>query len=159
MPAAVSYRIEKVTLQPADGLAIRATLPVGQLPEFFGQALTEMAAWITSQAGEAAFGGPPFARYYSVDPAAIDVEAIFPLTQAVPGSGRMQAVLLDGGDAVQVLHVGPYDQMEPAYEAVQAWLRDTGHLATEPPREVYLSDPAVDPDPLTWRTLVVQPYR
>ena len=158
MTAAVAYHIEKVHLEASDALAIRETHTVGELPAFFGAALGEMAAWIRSQAGDEAFAGPPFARYHSLDPERMDVEAVFPLTRAVPGSGRMMAVLLDSADAVQVMHVGPYDAMMPAYQALEEWMQGSGHRPSEPVREVYLSDPAVEPDPAAWRTLVVQPY-
>ena len=159
MLTAASYVIEKVRLEARDGLAIRDTMRMEQLPAFFGAAFTELDAWILQQGGESALDGPPFARYYSVDPSVVDVEVIIPLSKSVGGSGRMHAVLLAGGDAVQVLHVGPYDAMVPAYEAIARWLRDNHRAAKEPPREVYLTDPASEPDPANWRTLVVQPYR
>ena len=158
MPALVAHRVEKIHLEPTDGLAIRMTLPIDQLPAFFGEALTEMAGWIRQEAGEAAFAGPPFARYHSLDPAAVDVEAVFPLTRVVEASGRMHAVIVDGGEAVQVMYVGPYDAMEPAFLAINEWLDATGHRPSEPPREVYLTDPVSEPDPANWRTLVIQPY-
>jgi effector-binding domain-containing protein len=111
-----------------------------------------MAAWIRAEAGEEAFAGPPFARYYSLDPTAVDVEAVFPLTRAVAASGRMRPVILDEGEAAQVLYVGPY-------EAIEAWLTVHDKKASEPIREIYLTDPVSEPDPSNWRTLVVQPYR
>lgn len=159
MPTVASYQVEKVLLEPRDGLAIRATIAMAGLPQFFAAAFAELEGWIRSQAGESAFDGPPFARYYSVDPAAVDVEVIVPLSRSFGGSGRIHPVLLAGGDAIQVLHVGAYDGMVPAYEAIAAWLRDNRKSAKEPPREVYLTDPASEPNPANWRTLVVQPYR
>src|SRR5512140_260987 len=136
MPAVDSHAVQRVRLEAADGLAIRSTLPLDQLPAFFGAAFTEMADWIRVEAGDAAFAGPPFARYYSLDPAAVDVEAVFPLTRAVAASGRMHAVILDEGDAVQVLHVGPYEAMQPAYKAIEVWLAEHQGRPSEPFREI-----------------------
>ncbi|OWY63184.1 hypothetical protein B7486_54480 [cyanobacterium TDX16] len=57
------------------------------------------------------------------------------------------------------VHVGPYDQVEPAYRAAAEWVTEHGGTLDGDAWEVYLSDPDVEPDPATWRTEVVQPYR
>ena len=49
--------------------------------------------------------------------------------------------------------------MAPAYEALASWVSSHGGEPAGAPWEVYFSDPAVEPDPATWHTEVVQPYR
>jgi len=60
------------------------------------------------------------------------------------------------GRAVQCLHVGPYDRIGAAYDAVTAWMAERGLQHAGPPREFYLNDPQEAP-PGELRTRVVVP--
>ena len=71
----------------------------------------------------------------------------------------MRAVTLPGGPAATTVHIGPYDDMVAGYRAVAGWITDHGGEAVGDPWEVYFSDPTTQPDPATWRTEIVQPYR
>lgn len=149
-------RIEEISLHPGHGLAVRATLPAEELPRFFGAAFGELAQAV--RANGVQFAGPFFARFHTHPPSPVDVEAIMPVTQPVAElTGRVQWVRLEGGRALQVRHVGPYDTMGPAYEALEAWMKEHGVRPSEDAREVYLTDPSVVPDSRRWETLIVQP--
>ena len=148
----MGYAIEEVTLPDAEGVGIRETRPVEELPAFFESAFTELGQYV-AEADPAALAGPPFARYFTAPPQAIDVEAVFPLTHALPPRGRVHEVHLAGGPAIQVLHEGPYAGMGAAYESIEGWLSEHGRSPSGPPREVYLTGPDETPQ----RTLVVQP--
>jgi effector-binding domain-containing protein len=106
-----------------------------------------------------AMAGPPFARYYSVVPEAVDFEAGFPAASPVPEHGDVHAVELPGGPAATTTHLGPYEAMEPAYAAIADWIREHGRQAEGAPWEVYFTDPGSVPDPAQWRTKVVQPLK
>jgi effector-binding domain-containing protein len=147
--------VEDVNLAGGPGVAIRERVPVSELPEFFGRAFGQLAGYIQGAGGE--FAGPPFARYLDFEPRAIDVEAVFPLVSALPGNQVVQAIDLPAGPALQVRHFGPYDSVGPAYDAIDAWMREHGLKSAGPPREVYLTEPATTPDPAKWETLIVQP--
>lgn len=45
------------------------------------------------------------------------------------------------GRAVQVLHVGPYDQVGPTYCQLDAFAREQGLVPQCPAHEIYISDP------------------
>jgi effector-binding domain-containing protein len=49
--------------------------------------------------------------------------------------------------------------MGPAYEALADWVERRGGELDGEAWEVYYSDPGEQPDPATWRTEVIQPYR
>jgi len=144
--------IETVTLEALRGLALRRTVPMEGLPDFFDEAFTGVGA-----AAGPAIAGPPFAQYHSVDPAAVDVEVVFPIAGPVTAPANMQVLDLPAGEAAQVLHIGPYDAMEPVYQAIEAWMTEKGRTAGGPPREVYLTSPADGLPPAQHRTLVIQP--
>ena len=70
----------------------------------------------------------------------------------------MRPCVLPAGPVAVTMHIGPYDAMEPAYAALASWVGDRGGQLAGDPWEVY-SDPEQRPDPSTWRTEIVQPYR
>ncbi|MGD9933489.1 MAG: GyrI-like domain-containing protein [Dehalococcoidia bacterium] len=148
----MDYAIETVKLEAVRGLAMRRTVPMEGLPDFFDEAFTDVAA-----AAGPAIAGAPFAQYYSVDPAAVDVEVVFPIAGPVTPPANMRVLELPAGEAAQVLHTGPYDAMEPVYVAIEAWMAEKGRAAVGPPREIYLTSPAESVPPEQYQTLVVQP--
>lgn len=148
---------EEITLNPIHGLAVRAKVALADLPAFFGSAFHDLAE-VARQAG-AEPSGMPFARYHSVPPAAVDVEAIMPVRRPVSPSGRVHAVELPGGSALQLRHLGPYDDLHTAYAELTRAMVERGLQPTDVPREVYLTDPQGVPDSSKWETLVIQPTR
>jgi effector-binding domain-containing protein len=88
-----------------------------------------------------------------------EVEAGFPVSRPIERSGDVQPSELPGGQVAVTVHVGPYDQMEPAYQALASWVTDHGGELTGDAWEVFFSDPATEPGPATWRTEIVQPCR
>lgn len=151
------YDIETVDLPAQPAAVVRATVPVAELPAWFGAAYHTVAQFLGMRSDYPA--GPPFARYHMAGPGRFDVEAGFPTRTAVEGDGEVHGVTLPAGPAARTVHVGPYDRMVPAYEALRAWIADHGGIPAGDPWETYLSDPVSQPDPETWRTRIVQPYR
>ena len=135
----------------------RATLTVAEVGPWLGKTYGAVAALLAArQAGPA---GPPFARYHMLGEGRFEVEAGFPASRQIEGNGDVQPSELPGGQAAVTLHIGPYDQMEPAYQALASWVSDHGGELAGDAWEVYFSDPSAEPDPATWRTQIVQPYR
>ncbi len=135
----------------------RATLTVAEIGPWLGKAYGAIAGLLAArQAGPA---GPPFARYHVLGEGRFEVEAGFPATRPIEGNGVAQPSELPGGQVAVTTHTGPYDQMEPAYQALASWVGQHGGELAGDPWEVYFSDPSTEPDPATWRTQVVQPYR
>jgi effector-binding domain-containing protein len=134
----------------------RATLTVAEVGPWLGKTFAAIAALLAErQAGPA---GPPFARYHMLGEGRFEVEAGFPADRQIEGNGDVQPSELPGGQAAVTVHVGPYDQMEPAYQALASWVSEHGGELAGDAWEVYFSDPSMEPDPATWRTEIVQPY-
>ncbi len=135
----------------------RATLPVTQLGPWLSRTYGAIAGLLA--AGRAAPAGPPFARFHMLGGGLFEVEAGFPVSSPIEPRGDVQPSKLPGGQFAVTVHVGPYDQMEPAYQALASWVADHGGKLAGDAWEVFFSDPATEPDPATWRTEIVQPYR
>ena len=73
---------------------------------------------------------------------------------------KVKEVVADSGTflAVQVLHVGPYDQVVQTYRQLHAYAAEHGLAVAGPAREIYLSDPRrVPPEKL--KTIVRLPVK
>jgi effector-binding domain-containing protein len=109
-----------------------------ELPETIKQSFTAQYARM-EQAGIIP-AGPPFVIYRTMaQPWDIDVCAPIapPLTQT-PGFDVKE---LPATRVVSMLHVGPYDTIGRAYDAVDGYIKNHSLIASGPPREIYLSPP------------------
>lgn len=151
----MAYEILTANLPASEAVAIRTTIPMPELQDFFNGAFLELNEVIRAGGGQTV--GPPFVRYYSVTANAVDVEAVMTVDQKVPVSGRVKPLHLNAAQAAIVRHVGRYDKMKPAYDAINQWMANNGKHPIEAPREVYVTTGAEVPDPSEWVTLVEQP--
>lgn len=101
--------------------------------------------------------GPPFCRYYSHDPTAVDFEAGMPIVGAAEHSDELCVCTVGGGKAATTLHVGPYDDLGDSYAALIGWMKEQGLSSSGPMWEVYLTDPTLEPDPTKWQTRIYIP--
>ncbi len=73
-----------------------------------------------------------------------------------PAANRLRFDALEEGDAVQVMHHGPYSAEGPTVAALHAWISGAGLALRGTHHEVYLSDPnRVAPERM--RTIIRQP--
>jgi effector-binding domain-containing protein len=151
------YRVEERDLTEQPTLVTRARLRIPDIRGWIGPAFGRVIAAI--QASGSAPSAPPFARYQPVEDRldTFDVEAGFPVAGPItPVGDDIQAATLPAGPAAVTVHVGPYDEMTPAYDALEKWVADRGGAVAGAPWESYLSEPVGDPS--TWMTQVVLPY-
>ncbi len=137
---------------------MRGEVPTAELPAFFGRAFHEAAA--AAAAAGVSIVGPPFGLYPQMPGATMVVEAGFPVSAAIDEHdehGAAHRLVLPGGLALRVVHVGPYDTLAHTYAELETWMATHGLHPGSGVWESYLSDPEVEPDPATWRTLIVWP--
>ena len=84
--------------------------------------------------------GPPFAIYNTVAPP-FDMFVCAPVASPTAPSDEFRFMEMPASRVVSLLHVGPYEQIERAYDVVEAYIRENGLTATGAPRETYLSPP------------------
>lgn len=147
-----AYEITSVELQAQPTAVVRGHVDTAGLPEFLGGAFGETMQALAGQ--QRAPAGPPFARFRTSG-TGFDVEAGFPSTGPVSGSGRVEAGELPGGPAAEVLHRGDYASVGEAYAAAEKWLAEHRYTPNGDAWEEYLDEPGVA-EP---RTVVHMPYR
>jgi effector-binding domain-containing protein len=149
----MSYEPRIETREARSTAVVHTTVPMSGI----GEALSSIFSEVVGYLGRV--GAMPleaFARYTIHDGGTeVDIEAGFSTTGSIRPEGRIETGSLPGGEVATVLHVGPYDRVGEAYEAVEAWLEKTGREQREQPWEVYLSMPEEVPP----RTLVIFPLR
>lgn len=139
--------------QPA--LTVRTHAAVQDLPQLFGKSYGEIMQYLAELGEQPA--GMPFAAYYNMDMQNLDVEIGFPVTRKLAGKGNIQPSEFPGGRLATVMHIGPYDQCGPAYEALTNWIKDHGYEATGVAYEVYMDGPDTPPQEI--RTQIIYPLK
>jgi len=153
----VAYEIEVRELQSQPVLAVRVSVPAEAIPTIMGEVFGELFAYV----GRVGLipAGMPYSRYYSFGAEEMDVEVGAPLAAPAVGEGRMVPGELPGGPAAVTWHIGPYETIGAAYEAITAWMPEHGRQPAGAPWEAYWSDPAEVTDPAEYRTEVFWPIR
>jgi len=150
------YECELLDRPAQAALVSRAVTPVSELPAVLGRAYGAIAQYMAESGVDPA--GPPFVAYYNVDMQALDIEAGFPVARRVPGRGEIEASEIPGGRSAACMHVGPYDEVGPAYQALSRWIAEHAFTPTGVAYEYFLDDPA-EVRPAELRTQVVMPLR
>jgi effector-binding domain-containing protein len=102
--------------------------------------------------------GPPFGCYEMGAREAFEVRAGCVVADPVEAEGDVEPFFLPGGPALVTEHVGPYDALPKAYEALEAHAREFGQeLDPNLMWEEYLTGPEVPPEQM--RTVVHWPLK
>ncbi len=153
--ARTTYRVELRQLATQPAAVIHETVEMADLGEWMGKVFGEVEAYLREMG--VAPAGPPFSRYFSMPDDGVDVESGFPTATTVARRGRITPTELPGGSVAVTTHMGPYETVSAAYEAIGQWLVEQGRHPAGPFWEVYYTDPTEVPDPSQWRTDVFQP--
>jgi len=111
----------------------------------------------TLSAAGVRMAGPPFARYHAISDTEIDLEAGIAVSKPITEKGRVKNSELPAGKTVTVWHIGKYEKLRDAHEALQAHMTTNKLKARGGPWEVYWTDPGMVPDVTKWRTQIFQP--
>jgi len=141
--------------EPQPTLAMRKTTSVEKLPQVLGSVYGAIMGHLVALGEHPT--GPPYAAYFNMDMQALDVEIGFPVSRKLDAQGDMQPGEIPGGKVATSLFVGPYSEMEPAYDELKAFIEEQGHEATGVVYEMYLNDPGDAPE--TAQTLIVLPLK
>lgn len=89
----------------------------------------------------------PAIGHYAKNPDGFTVSAGFVVDEVIEGDDTVRSMTLPPGNAITTLHVGPYDRLLEAYDALQDYAAEN-HLAIDQHVmwEEYLSEPDADPE-------------
>lgn len=137
--------------------SIRHITVPAEIGPTLGTLLPEVFAYLDGEGIKPS--GPPFVRYHEFRPDRIDLEAGFPIAALPKPKGRVGIGELPGGRMATTTHIGPYETLNQAYDALIAWIKAQGHQVAGAPWDIYWTDPGQVPDPSQWRTEVRWPIQ
>jgi effector-binding domain-containing protein len=70
----------------------------------------------------------------------------FPVSGPIPGKGEISQGEIPAGKQVSYLYKGPYQGMEPVYDAMIQWIKDNGYTPTGVSYEFYYNSPEEVPE-------------
>jgi effector-binding domain-containing protein len=152
----MSYKCELIDRPAQPVLSIRVRSAVQDLPTILGRSYGALGRYL-GRLGQQPTGAP-FVAYYNTDMQNLDLEIGFPVAKKLLGKDDIQAGEIPGGKAAACLHTGPYDKMEPAYQAIAQWMKAKGYEGTGVCYEMYLNDPQQTP-PDALQTQIVFPIK
>jgi effector-binding domain-containing protein len=152
----MSYDCELLKGSPQPTLSIRTTTPVQNLPQELGKAFGAIAQYLGALGEQPA--GAPYVAYFNMDMDNLEIEIGFPVSKVLPDKEDIQSAEIPGGKSARCLYTGPYNQIEPAYNALTEWIKENGFEVTGVAYEFYLNDPGeVAPEELM--TQIVFPLK
>jgi len=127
-------------------LAVHERVTMGTISERLGTAFGEIMA--CGQAAGAIYAGPPFVQYPERFDEGTEGEIVvcMPVAPGAEGAGRVALEAIPATRIASTMHVGPYREISPAYEALMEAMAAEGLRPGGPPREVYLNDPNTVPE-------------
>ncbi|MHB8110463.1 MAG: GyrI-like domain-containing protein [Syntrophorhabdaceae bacterium] len=135
----MAYICELGSIDRQPAITIRSRVTDDEFPDIFESSFARLIAYL-EQIGED-LAGPPFAIYYDIMLEELDVEMCLPITKMVPGDGEITCREIGIENAASTVHTGPYEDIEPAYEALADWMFENGYEPIGTAYEFYLNDP------------------
>ncbi len=151
----MDYQFSIHEIDPQPIASIRQRHATGEMPEFLGHTFDILFVRLGQLGIPSA--GPPFVIYHEFGPDTIDAEVCVPIDEVVASSDSFMSRELPAVTVVRTLHVGPYEGLAAAYEAMTDWIRAHGTEAVGPVRERYLHGPGDGVVPTAYRTELEMP--
>jgi len=139
----MEYNCELVIQANQPVISIRTRASVEKLPQVLGESYNKLMQYVQELGAD--FSGAPFAAYYNMDMQDLDIEIGFPVNETLPGKGDIQSSEIPAGNYASCIHVGPYNEIGPAYTALLKWLQEKNLTSTGVAYEFYLNDPSETP--------------
>jgi effector-binding domain-containing protein len=154
--------IKIIELKEQPALTIRENISMPQIPEEIGKIYSEICAFMGRKGISPS--GAPFSCWHEMNDESMargvfDMEAGFPVSDAIEGEGRVKKSFLPAGRAVTAIHIGPYQTLAETYQILQSWIDEGGYSAKDYMWEVYLTDPCKEPDQSRWMTQIFWPIK
>jgi effector-binding domain-containing protein len=139
-------------------LAVRDTASVSTIGNKIGTHFEAIGKAMENQKLEVA--GAPFAIYYSESTTQFDMDVAMATTKPGKAEGAIKPGKIPAGKVLVANFYGPYEQSGMGHEAIDTYLKSHPEIQViGAPREEYITDPEIDPNPANWLTRVVYPIK
>ena len=151
METSIKYDVTEIRWVEKTFIAKRARIAFDELPFFFAESYGAIYDFIQKHGLHSK--DMPCAIYYSIDEhkKETDLAAAVPIEGEVPETKEFEKITIPSSRVATTTHYGSYENMHPAYSALERYLADHG-LKRVLIVEEYFSDPEKEVDPAKWRT-------
>lgn len=134
-------------------VAIKTKVRQKEIPEVLPPLILELFNWLKTKKLEPA--GAPFFKYSEMYDDKMKVEVGVPVDLKVTGDKHIQPGIFPSGRYLEVTYTGPYSNLPMVHAELAKW-RENHHIKIENSvTEFYPTDPAVEPDPEKWKTIIM----
>lgn len=131
----MSYTVVRKNIAPRPFAAVRAQMPLSEVPARFRPLLTQV--YEAASGHQIALDGINIFVYRGEPPQLVDVEFGVGVTEPFASVGRVMCSVVPGGVAATTTHWGDYTGLGAAHAAVVSWCRAEGHALDAVSWEVY----------------------
>jgi effector-binding domain-containing protein len=150
--------IEVKQVDAQNTIVVRFDVSSKEIGPAMGKAFEKLFSFLGTNSMAPA--GPPFAVYYSYNPAGNTVfEVGVPVSNAISGNEEIVYKEFPAMKVVTTLYKGPYDAMELIYGEINKYITANGLVTDGTSWEVYLTDPSQVTDPKENQTVVYFPLK
>ncbi len=135
----------------------RERIPPSEVPGFIARALGSLTAHLAAAGMEPA--GELTVRYHELGADAIDLEACLPIQGPAPDAADVTVHAVPARTVARTLHVGRYEDLPAAYEALVTWIGGHGLAPVGPVAERYLNGPDDVASDAEYRTEIEVPVQ
>jgi effector-binding domain-containing protein len=134
-------------------MIISEVVPFTKIKDFFIQAYAKIGKAMA--ANKIKMNSAPLGLYFSYDEQKqiTDMAAAIQVSKKVE-TGEIKMFGLPAGKSYVIDYYGPYDQVAPAYKAMELYMQANGLKQKSPVIEEYITDPGNEPDSSKWLTRI-----
>jgi effector-binding domain-containing protein len=134
----VNYEIKQFAATPELIAAVNARVPRGRVGQYFGASLDKVWQFLRQNPGLRTDGHNYFLYYHSESDAQfVSVDFGVQVIRSFDNDGDVRCVMTPEGEAVSVVHRGPYDQLHAAHTFIHDWCRNNNRMIGDFSWELY----------------------
>lgn len=156
-----NYKVYTSKVPQRTAFTVRLTCKMAEMSQQLGMAYGGIGKTMQEQGLQQ--GGAPFAIYYVAEPAndKWEFDAGIPIAGNKNGKtlDNVKAVTLPAADVAVIDYYGKYEEMEPAHNALNDWIKANGKTIVGAPWEEYITDPMTEKDPAKWLSKIYYPIK
>lgn len=146
--APVNYIGLTHTMSPKDLSAVGA-----QMGKMYGELMGAL------QKSKVELAGHPFCLFPKYSEESMDMVCALPVGENAKVPAKYKVMQNPGGKAVKAVHTGAYEKLETTHNEINKYLAFKKMEISGAPWEVYITDPAAEPDTAKWITEVYYPVK
>jgi effector-binding domain-containing protein len=139
-------------------LSIRDTVNQMEMNNVHGKSFTEIKQYMNEFGIES--DSPLMVIYHFWSKDKIDIEVGLPVNDSTMTQDvRIKLNKIKRTNVVYATHYGSYERLPETYFGINEYMRKNEVLVTGPPWESYVTDPASEPNPANWETIIYFPIK